>query len=162
MLVVFGALLVTLVLFVLEPIPIDISAISILIVLVVLEPWTAVSPERGLSGFANPATITVLSMFVSDPSFVVTETVDRPAYRRPKLPIAVDVAQAIGSEPFSFVLVVTVAASTSLMTPVGYQTNLMVYGRGGYDFTDFVRVGVPLQLLLAIVTSLGIAAVWGV
>jgi di/tricarboxylate transporter len=47
------------------------------------------------------------------------------------------------------------------MTPVGYQTNLMVYGPGGYRFTDYLRVGGPLQLLLAVVTTLGIALIWG-
>jgi di/tricarboxylate transporter len=48
------------------------------------------------------------------------------------------------------------------MTPVGYQTNLMVYGPGGYRFTDYVRVGAPLQALLTVVTTLGIAVLWGV
>ena len=69
---------------------------------------------------------------------------------------------AIGLSPFAFALAVTFAASTAFMTPVGYQTNLMVYGPDGYRFTDFVRVGGPLQLLLAIVTVLGIATIWGV
>ena len=48
------------------------------------------------------------------------------------------------------------------MTPVGYQTNLFVYGPGGYTFSDFIRVGAPLQFLLSIVTVLGIAFFWGV
>jgi di/tricarboxylate transporter len=48
------------------------------------------------------------------------------------------------------------------MTPVGYQTNLFVYGPGGYRFTDFVRVGGPLQAVFAVVTTLGIALFWGV
>jgi di/tricarboxylate transporter len=48
------------------------------------------------------------------------------------------------------------------LTPIGYQTNLMVYGPGGYRFTDFFRVGAPLQLLLTIVTAVGIASIWGV
>jgi di/tricarboxylate transporter len=48
------------------------------------------------------------------------------------------------------------------MTPVGYQTNLMVYGPGGYRFTDYLRVGTPLQLLFAVVTTLGIAGLYGV
>ncbi len=78
------------------------------------------------------------------------------------LPVAVDIAQNVGSNPFAFVLAVTFAASTAFMTPVGYQTNLMVYTPGGYRFLDFVRVGAPLQLLLAVVTTLGIAGFWGV
>ncbi|MUW14345.1 sodium-coupled transporter [Halorubrum sp. CBA1125] len=78
------------------------------------------------------------------------------------IPVAIDAATAVGANPFSFVLAVTFAASTAFMTPVGYQTNLMVYGPGGYRFSDFVRVGLPLQLLLTVVTPLGIAFFWGV
>ncbi|SNR25039.1 SLC13 family permease [Halorubrum vacuolatum] len=78
------------------------------------------------------------------------------------IPVAIDTANAIGADPFSFVLAVTFAASTAMMTPIGYQTNLMVYGPGGYKFTDFFRVGAPLQLLLTVVTTLGIVAFWGV
>lgn len=78
------------------------------------------------------------------------------------IPVAIDAAVSLGANPFSFVLAVTFAASTAFMTPVGYQTNLMVYGPGGYRFTDFVRVGLPLQLLLTVVTPLGIAFFWGI
>ncbi|WP_332899175.1 SLC13 family permease [Haladaptatus sp. CMSO5] len=78
------------------------------------------------------------------------------------MPIAVDAALRIGAEPFAFVLAVTFAASTAFMTPVGYQTNLMVYSPGGYRFIDYIRVGAPLQLLLTVVTTLGIVALWGV
>ena len=77
------------------------------------------------------------------------------------LPIAVETASQIDANPFAFVLAVTFAASTAFLTPVGYQTNLFVYGPGGYKFTDFVRVGAPLQLLLSVVTTLGIAFFWG-
>nr|WP_318567449.1 SLC13 family permease [Salinigranum marinum] len=77
------------------------------------------------------------------------------------LPVAVDTAGRIGADPFAFVLAVTFAASTAFMTPVGYQTNLMVYGPGGYRFTDYVRVGAPLQALLTVVTTLGVVALWG-
>ncbi len=77
------------------------------------------------------------------------------------LPVAVQTADQIGANPFAFVLAVTFAASTAFLTPVGYQTNLFVYGPGGYKFTDFVRVGAPLQLLLSIVTVLGINFFWG-
>ncbi|MFC7021080.1 MULTISPECIES: SLC13 family permease [Haloarcula] len=78
------------------------------------------------------------------------------------IPVAANAAQSIGANAFAFVLAVTFAASTAFMTPVGYQTNLFVYGPGGYTFTDFIRVGAPLQFLLSIVTTLGIAFFWGV
>lgn len=52
-------------------------------------------------------------------------------------------AEAVGANPFAFVLAVTFAASTAFLTPVGYQTNLFVYGPGGYRFGDFFRVGRP-------------------
>jgi di/tricarboxylate transporter len=77
-------------------------------------------------------------------------------------PVAVEVALQIGSNPFAFILLTTFAASDSLMTPVGYQTNLMVFEKGGYKFTDFMRIGVPLQVILGVVTTLGIAVFWGV
>ena len=77
------------------------------------------------------------------------------------IPVAVTVAQDLGASAFSFVLAVTFAASTAFMTPVGYQTNLFVYGPGGYRFTDYIRVGGPLQLVFAIATTLGIAYFFG-
>lgn len=78
------------------------------------------------------------------------------------IPVAVEAASRLGANEFSFVLAVTFAASTAFMTPVGYQTNLFVYGPGGYRFTDYLRVGGPLQILLAAVTTGGIAFFWGV
>lgn len=67
---------------------------------------------------------------------------------------------AIGANAFAFVLAVTFAASTAFLDPVGYQTNLFVYGPGGHKFTDFFRIGAPLQLLLSAVSVLGIAFFW--
>ncbi|MFB6198615.1 MAG: SLC13 family permease, partial [Halobacteriaceae archaeon] len=77
------------------------------------------------------------------------------------IPVAIEAATQIGANPFAFVLAVTFAASTAFLTPVGYQTNLFVYGPGGYRFSDFFRVGAPLQVLLSVVTVLGIALFWG-
>ncbi len=62
-------------------------------------------------------------------------------------PMAISTAAAQGLDPRPFVIGVTAAASLSFVTPIGYQTNLMVYGPGGYRFTDFVKVGGPLQVL---------------
>ena len=76
------------------------------------------------------------------------------------IPIAVATAEQIGVAGFPFLLIVTFAVAHAFVTPIGYQTNLMVYGPGGYRFTDFARVGVPLQLLLCVVTTLAVAVVW--
>ncbi|CDK38325.1 trkA-C domain protein [Halorubrum sp. AJ67] len=78
------------------------------------------------------------------------------------IPVAAASAAQIGTNPFAFVLAVTFAASTAFLTPIGYQTNLFVYGPGGYTFADFFKVGAPLQLLLSVVTTLGIAFFWGI
>ncbi|WP_126663955.1 SLC13 family permease [Haloterrigena salifodinae] len=78
------------------------------------------------------------------------------------IPVAAAAAAGIGANPFSFVLAVTFAASTAFLGPIGYQTNLFVYGPGGYRFSDYARIGAPLQLLLSVVTVLGIALFWGV
>ena len=78
------------------------------------------------------------------------------------IPVAFETALQVGGDPFAFVLAVTFAASTAFMTPVGYQTNLFVYGPGGYRFTDYLRIGTPLQLVFAVVTTLGIGVLYGV
>jgi di/tricarboxylate transporter len=93
---------------------------------------------------------------------LVTEVVSNNASVVLMIPVAVNSAQLVGADPFSFLLAVTFAASTPMLSPVGYQTNLMVYGPGGYRFTDFFRAGALLQLLLAVVTTLGIWVFWGV
>ncbi len=77
------------------------------------------------------------------------------------IPVAVGIAQQIGANPFSFLLTVTFASSSAFATPMGYQTNLMVYGPGGYKFSDFVKVGVPLQLIMAIIVPVFVSIFWG-
>jgi len=76
------------------------------------------------------------------------------------IPVAFEAAVELGAAPLPFLFAVTFAASTAFMTPVGYQTNLFVYGPGGYRFTDYLRVGGPLQALLAVVTTAGIYVLW--
>lgn len=77
------------------------------------------------------------------------------------IPIAVEVAKTLSLNPFAFMFAVTLAASCSFMTPIGYQTNTMVYSPGGYRFFDFTRVGAPLSILMTIVTPLLIIWVYG-
>jgi di/tricarboxylate transporter len=75
-------------------------------------------------------------------------------------PIGLAAAATQGVDPRPFVVAVTVSASISLVTPLGYQTNLMVYGPGGYRFSDFFRVGFPLQLATAVVILAVVPLVW--
>lgn len=77
------------------------------------------------------------------------------------IPISVEVAKTLGFNPFALMFAVTLAASCSFMTPIGYQTNTMVYSTGGYKFFDFTRVGAPLSILLSIFTPLLIIWVYG-
>ena len=76
------------------------------------------------------------------------------------VPIALSVGDTLGVESRPLVMAVCFAASAAFMTPMGYQTNLMVYGPGGYRFLDFVRVGAPLNLIFWIVATLLIPRVW--
>ena len=68
------------------------------------------------------------------------------------LPIGAQVAQSIGINPLTAIFIITFAASNSFMTPIGYQTNTMVYSAGGYRFLDFLKVGGPLSLIMAVIT----------
>ena len=78
------------------------------------------------------------------------------------VPVGVATAQTLGLDPKAILFVIMFAASASFSTPLGYQTNTMVYGPGGYKFLDFTRVGGPLNLLLWLLTPLYIYWLWGV
>ncbi len=75
-------------------------------------------------------------------------------------PLALGVATQLHADPMPYVLAILFAASADFATPIGYQTNLMVYGPGGYRFTDYVRFGMPLNALSCAVTSIGLSIVY--
>ena len=77
------------------------------------------------------------------------------------IPIAAKVAESLNINPIAVMFAVTFAASNSFMTPIGYQTNTMVYTPGGYKFWDFFRVGAPLNLIMAVATPLLIVWLYG-
>ena len=91
---------------------------------------------------------------------VLTELVSNNAVAVVVTPIAIGLATAIGIDPRPLVVAVMVAASASFATPIGYQTNMLVYGPGGYKFTDFMRVGIPLNLSVGLLASALIPFLW--
>lgn len=76
------------------------------------------------------------------------------------LPIAISAAQSLGVDPKPFVIAVCFGASACFATPIGYQTNLLVYGPGGYRFSDYLKLGMPLNLLVLVAGSLFIPMIW--
>jgi len=91
---------------------------------------------------------------------LLTETLSNNAVAVLVTPIAIGMAQHLGVDPRAFVAAVMFAASASFATPIGYQTNTFVYNAGGYRFSDFLKVGIPLNLLLWLVASLVLPLVW--
>ncbi len=93
---------------------------------------------------------------------IITEMITNNAAAALVFPIAFASAQQLHVDPRPFVIAVAVAASNSFLTPIGYQTNTMVYGPGGYRFTDYVRVGLPLTITTVITTVVVIPWAWGI
>jgi di/tricarboxylate transporter len=91
---------------------------------------------------------------------VLTEMVSNNAVAVVITPLAISIAAQLGMDPRPLVVAVMVAASASFATPIGYQTNMLVYGPGGYKFTDFLKVGIPLNLSIGVLASLCIPWFW--
>jgi len=90
----------------------------------------------------------------------LTETISNNAAAILITPIAMGLGVELGVDPRAFVVAVMFAASASFATPIGYQTNTLVYNAGGYKFMDFVRIGLPLNIILAVVAVIVIPIFW--
>ena len=93
-------------------------------------------------------------------TMILTEVSSNAATAIIMTPIALAVTQQMDFEPRAFIFAVAFAASASFITPVGYQTNLMVYGPGGYKFSDYIRVGFPLALIFWITAVYFLPILW--
>ena len=91
---------------------------------------------------------------------LLTELISNNAVAVVVTPIAIGLADAMGIDARPLVVAVMVSASASFATPIGYQTNTLVYGPGGYKFTDFLRVGIPLNLSIGLLASALIPLLW--
>ena len=91
---------------------------------------------------------------------LLTELVSNNAIAVIMAPIAIALGQTMGVDPRPLVVAVMIAASACFATPIGYQTNMLVYGPGGYRFTDYLKVGIPLNISLGVVVCLTIPLLW--
>lgn len=105
--------------------------------------WVARYALGGIGAYGPLATLAALYLLTA----IMTEVMSNNAAAVLVVPIAISAAEALGVDPKPFLVAVAFAASTSFATPVGYQTNTMVYTAGGYRFADFPKIGVPLNLL---------------
>lgn len=104
---------------------------------------------------AMPPLVTLVAIYVI--SSVLTELVTNNAVAVLVAPIAIGLATQMGIDPRPFLIAVMIGASASFATPIGYQTNTLVYGAGNYRFTDFLKVGIPMNIAVGAASC---AAIW--
>ena len=114
---------------------------------------TVLGPVADMGPIAVLATMYIITA-------VLTEVMSNVAAAILLAPIALALATSLGVSPRPLLVAITFAASTSFATPIGYQTNTLVYAPGGYKFTDYARVGIPLNLIFWIVATLLIPLIW--
>jgi di/tricarboxylate transporter len=105
----------------------------------------------------NPRIVLLVVCFVTT---LFTEVITNNAAAVLVFPIALSSAQSLGVNFMPFIMAIMIGASASFSTPIGYQTNLMVYGPGGYRFTDYLRIGIPLNLLIMAISVTLCPLIW--
>lgn len=111
----------------------------------------------GLAGAVGPVVMLIIIYAAAN---LLAELITNKASAVLMLPIALAVATELGSDWKAFAVAVTIASAASFLTPVGYQTNLMVMGAGGYRYTDYARAGFPVSIIVMVVTVIACALVW--
>ena len=111
----------------------------------------------GLTDRFGPLILLAVIFIITD---LFTELMTNNAAAALIFPISLSIAEKMGVSPMPFFITICIAASTSFATPIGYQTNLIVQGLGGYRFVDFTRVGLPLNILALVITILLVPIFW--
>ena len=122
--------------------------------------WLATAMNNVVEQFDPALRPFVMVSLIYLMTMMLTEMASNAATAIIMTPIAISVAMQIGLDPKPFIFSVCFAASASFITPIGYQTNLMVYGPGGYKFSDYVKVGLPLAIFLWIMATFLIPVLW--
>jgi di/tricarboxylate transporter len=91
---------------------------------------------------------------------LLTEVLSNNATAVMLVPIVVGLADELGVDFRPFIITITIAASCAFAMPMGYQTHMMVYGPGGYKFSDYLRMGIPLNIIVWVVTCLLVPLIW--
>lgn len=123
--------------------------------------WLAETLVNTAKGFVSPDQLPrTLLWLVFLMTLLLTEVLSNNATAVMMVPIVVKMAHELQVNPWAFIMAVTVAASTAFALPMGYQTHMMVYGPGGYKFRDFLRVGIPLNIICWVLACLLIPVIW--
>jgi di/tricarboxylate transporter len=113
------------------------------------------------SGFVSPELLPyVMLWLVFLFTSMLTEILSNNATAVMLVPIVVKLADQIGVDSRPFIITITIAASCAFTLPMGYQTHMMVYGPGGYRFSDYVKVGIPLNLMAWVITCSMVPVIW--
>lgn len=111
----------------------------------------------GLSHSHGPYVLLAAMFIITN---IFTELITNNAAAALSFPLALSISQQLGVSPMPFFVVICMAASASFSTPIGYQTNLIVQGIGNYKFTDFVRIGLPLNIITFLISVFVIPQIW--
>ena len=113
-----------------------------------------------VSGYEREVQPYILLAIIYGVTMILTEMSSNTATAIIMTPVVLSVSSLMGFDARPFIFAVCFAASASFSTPIGYQTNLMVYGPGGYKFLDFMKVGLPLSLILLTLAVILIPIIW--
>ncbi|MGP1347931.1 MAG: SLC13 family permease [Phycisphaerales bacterium] len=139
-------------------------------VLIVIGAALGLGSALDISGAADSIAGGIIAVAGSNPWLILlaiylvtslmTEVITNNAAVALTFPFAITIAERMGLDPMAMIIAIMMAGSASFATPLGYQTNLMVYGPGGYRFSDFLRIGIPMNLLVAVVTVTLAPIIW--